>query len=69
MLNFMVWNFHGATSNEFMKVLKNCVKQRKPHIIALLKPRISGEQANRVCKKISFTNWVRVEELGFSGGI
>lgn len=30
---------------------------------------MSGDNANRVCKSLGFSNWVRVEAVGFSGGI
>lgn len=41
----------------------------KPKILGLLEPRVSGDQADGICKRIGLENWVRVEAVGFSGGI
>lgn len=35
----------------------------------MLKPRISGSSADKVCRSFGFDNWIRVEAIGFSGGI
>ncbi|XP_019188966.1 PREDICTED: uncharacterized protein LOC109183336 [Ipomoea nil] len=34
-----------------------------------MEPRISGASTNKVCKKFGFENWIRVEVVGFNGGI
>lgn len=52
-----------------MRVLKDLLSVHKPKILGLLEPRVSGEHADTICKKIKFENWVRVEAVGFSGGI
>ena len=30
---------------------------------------MSGQKASKILKRLGFTNWIRVEALGFSGGI
>lgn len=52
-----------------MRVLRNFVKMNKPNRVALMEPKISGDHADRVCKSSGFANWVRVEAIGFSGGL
>lgn len=42
-MKFMNWNCHGAASKEFLRVLNNFVQQRKPDLVALLEPKISGD--------------------------
>lgn len=69
MFKFMVWNCQGAASRAFLRALKDFVKTNKPDVIALLEPRIFGDQADKVCSSTRFDNWVRVEAVGFSGGI
>lgn len=45
------------------------IQTHRPHIIALLELRISGETADRTIRKIGYQNAHRVEATGFSGGI
>ncbi|XP_019163578.1 PREDICTED: uncharacterized protein LOC109159922 [Ipomoea nil] len=41
----------------------------KPCVISLFEPKVSGSHANDICSKIGFSDWIRVEAVGFSGGI
>lgn len=59
----------GAGSERFLRNLKELDKLYKPDIIAILEPRISGQVANIVCKRVGKENWIRVEANGFNGGI
>ncbi|KAG8654139.1 hypothetical protein MANES_05G103750v8 [Manihot esculenta] len=34
-----------------------------------MEPRVSGTHANAICGRLGFDNWIRVESLGFSGGV
>ncbi|XP_021621482.1 uncharacterized protein LOC110621511 [Manihot esculenta] len=34
-----------------------------------MEPRVSGTHADAICGRLGFDNWIRVESLGFSGGI
>ncbi|GKF32929.1 hypothetical protein Tco_0106129 [Tanacetum coccineum] len=38
-------------------------------ILIVVEPRVSGQKASKILKRLGFTNWIRVEALGFSGGI
>ncbi|XP_031110827.1 uncharacterized protein LOC116014988 [Ipomoea triloba] len=40
-----------------------------PNLVCLLEPKVSGDQANRICIGFGFEDWLRVEAVGFSGGI
>ncbi|XP_073051702.1 uncharacterized protein [Primulina eburnea] len=65
----MVWNCQGAASKELCRYLKDMVKNHNPKILGLLEPRVSGSHADAICNKMKYENWVRVEAVGFSGGI
>lgn len=41
----------------------------RPILIVLLEPKISGEVANVICKKIGKNRWGRSKADGFSGGV
>lgn len=49
--------------------MKEISKKYKIDVMCLAEPRISGVRADHVCKKLSFSNWVRVEVTGYAGGI
>lgn len=65
----IVWKSKGVTSNSFRHNLKNYIRLHNPSIVCLLEPRVSGNQANKICSSIGFDEWIRVEVVGFSGGI
>lgn len=52
-----------------MRVLKDMLCIQKPKLLGLLEPRVSGVHTDVICKKIGFDNWIRVEAVGFNGGI
>lgn len=67
--NMMCWNCRGARSDEFHRELKDLIRVHRPLIIILLEPRINGEVADSVCKRIGKRKWVQSEADGFSGGV
>ncbi|XP_019180199.1 PREDICTED: uncharacterized protein LOC109175391 [Ipomoea nil] len=68
-MNVLVWNCQGAASRTFRRTLKFFLHEYKPSILCLLEPKVSGDQANDICFDLGFDQWLRVEALGFSGGI
>ena len=53
----------------FLRTIKDLLKINNSMILGLLEPRISGVQADKRCNSLGFESWIRVEALGFSGGI
>lgn len=68
-MKIFCWNCQGDASRGFRSALLQFYKDAKPDIVSLLEPRISGDMANKVCQSLGFDNWIRVEAVGFSGGI
>ncbi|KAL8159774.1 hypothetical protein V2J09_001311 [Rumex salicifolius] len=68
-INIITWNAQGACSREFLITLKEIVRIHDPTILVLVETRISGSQANKVCRGIGFDGILRAEAIGFSGGI
>nr|GMC77844.1 uncharacterized protein LOC109150389 [Ipomoea batatas] len=58
----------GAGGRAFLRVLKNLIQVHKPDILSLVEPKVSGSHATSICKKLGYSDWVRVEAVGFSGG-
>ncbi|KAI9080045.1 hypothetical protein K1719_037978 [Acacia pycnantha] len=59
----------GAASKSFAVVLRELKKRYKVDVVVILEPRISGIQATKVIKSRGFKYSVRVEAVGFAGGI
>lgn len=45
------------------------IREHMPSIIVLIEPRINGEVADVVCKKLGKKTWIRSEAFGFSDGV
>jgi len=67
--NLLIWNIQGIGNSETLNILREHIRQHRPHIVALVETRISGVRAQSVNKKIGFRNCFRVEAQGFQGGI
>ncbi|XP_019173843.1 PREDICTED: uncharacterized protein LOC109169419 [Ipomoea nil] len=65
----LIWNCQGAASKDFCRTLKHFVRIHNPSIVCLLEPKVSGAHANSICASFGFPEWIRVEAIGFSGGI
>ncbi|KAK4277819.1 hypothetical protein QN277_015755 [Acacia crassicarpa] len=63
------WNCRGAGNRSFPLKTKDIVNKYYVNILCLLEPRISGVRADKVCRKLGFSHWMRVEATGFFGGI
>ncbi|XP_019158270.1 PREDICTED: uncharacterized protein LOC109154983 [Ipomoea nil] len=65
----LIWNYQGASGRPFRRALKHLLQVYKPNILGLFEPKVSGDQANKICSQLGFSEWIRVEAVGFSGGI
>lgn len=65
----LFWNCQGAASKAFKRTLKQFCRDHSPSLVCLLEPKVSGSHANKICKDLDFDEWIRVEAVGFSGGI
>jgi len=68
-MKLFIWNIQGAGNNEALNILREHIKNHRPHIVALVETRVSGAGAQLTCDKIGFKNCFRVEAQGFQGGI
>ncbi|XP_073019412.1 uncharacterized protein [Primulina eburnea] len=59
----------GAASKELNRVVKDIIKKFNPNVLGLLEPRVSGSHADDIGNKMGYDNWLRVEAMGFNGGI
>lgn len=67
--NLFVWNYRGARSDRFCRAFKQYMKDYQPEVVAMLEPRISGELADGVIRRLNFNFSLRVEANGFKGGL
>ncbi|CAL8132773.1 unnamed protein product [Prunus armeniaca] len=59
----------GAGSKKFPGIMKDLVKIHKIEMLVILEPRISGNTALNVIKKLGFSKYHVVDANGFSGGL
>ncbi|XP_019199146.1 PREDICTED: uncharacterized protein LOC109192895 [Ipomoea nil] len=62
-MDLFLWNCQGASGKPFHRVLKNLLQVYKPNVMGIFEPKVSGHQANTICSKLGFSDWVRVEAV------
>lgn len=68
-MSVISWNCQGIGNRETSRIVKTLISTHRPDILVLLEPKISGDKANKVCRELNFDDWVRVESVGYSGGV
>ncbi|OMO81305.1 reverse transcriptase [Corchorus capsularis] len=62
-------HLRGAGSKAFRRNSREFLWLYRPHIFIVVEPRISGDRANRVAKRLGFSDYHIVDPVGFSGGL
>ncbi|XP_074315106.1 uncharacterized protein LOC141651286 [Silene latifolia] len=65
----MVWNIQGTGNRNKISALKEVVKTYKPSILALVETHMGGNHAENIRQIIGYDGHIRVDAIGFSGGI
>lgn len=65
-LMILSWNVRGAGAKTLPLLIRDMVAYYKMSILGLVEPRISGEKADRVIKRLPFTHNHIVHAKGFS---
>lgn len=65
MSKFLIWNVRGAGGDQFSGTINNLKNLHHFDFLAVLEPRISGDRAANVIKKLSFERKEVVEASGF----
>lgn len=68
-MSVISWNCQGVATRDFVCVFKDMMRRHKPILVGLLEPRVSGSHIDDICKSFGFDQWLRIEAVGFSGGI
>ncbi|KAG8636043.1 hypothetical protein MANES_16G093425v8 [Manihot esculenta] len=63
------WNCRGSISSKFSQAFFQYKKLYKSDIFYLLETKVSGDNTNQICRKLGYDNWIRVEAVGYNGGI
>ncbi|KAK4279973.1 hypothetical protein QN277_011661 [Acacia crassicarpa] len=63
------WNCRGDGSRSFPQKIKDIINKYYANILCIIEPCVSGSRADKVCRTLGFSHWMRVEATGFSGGI
>lgn len=68
-MNAAFWNVRGANRVGFSNEINTLKRNHNLHFLAILEPRLSGIKAQKICKKLGFSNFHIEDARGFSGGI
>ncbi|XP_061351340.1 uncharacterized protein LOC133296386 [Gastrolobium bilobum] len=68
-MSVLFWNCRGAASGKLARTLKVLVQKHSIKLVALFEPRVSGDRAVKLGKKLGFEDCIIEEAQGFSGGI
>ncbi|PNX90011.1 hypothetical protein L195_g046134 [Trifolium pratense] len=69
MKNIASWNVRGAGSRSFPTMIRDFCSINHVDVLVIIAPRISGDVADKVIKRLGFPNHFKVDAVGFSGGI
>lgn len=69
LMNILAWNSRGAASRTFPGRVREIQKWNQIDVLILCETRVSGTRADTICRKLGFSNWMRIEATGFAGGI
>ena len=68
-MKIITCNCNSASFREFLRSSKEMIRKFLLNVLGLVETRISEEDADKVCRSLGFDEWIRVEAVGFSGGI
>lgn len=68
-INGIIWNCRGAGGPNFHSLMRDYIRIHHLNYVAIFEPRISGPRVDDVCRRIGLQGTVRVDAIGFSGGI
>ncbi|GAU21713.1 hypothetical protein TSUD_180570 [Trifolium subterraneum] len=68
-MNCLVWNCRGAIGHNFPSLIRDYTRIYHIDFLAILETCINGNADEKVIKKFGMDNCVRVDAIGFSGGI
>lgn len=68
-LSVLSWNCREARSREFLREMKEFNRVHRPAIAILMKPKLSGEVADFVCRNLGHDRWIKSNSEGFSDGV
>ena len=54
----MSYGRQGAASRDFLRSLKDMINYYKIDILGLLKPRVLGDLADEICRKLGYGNYI-----------
>ena len=68
-ISCLIWNVQGAGSRAFIAALKEIIKRNKPNIVVLVETHMRGDHADKLATVLGFNGHLRMDAIGFSGGI
>ncbi|KAF7803052.1 reverse transcriptase [Senna tora] len=65
----LAWNVRGAGGTDFKRIFRDMVNLHHPSVVILTETRLSGARADSVIPTLGFDSFIKVDAMGFAGGI
>lgn len=68
-MNIISWNTRGVGSADFRRAFRDLCASYNPDLLILTETRLSGVRATNIISFLGFERYLKVDSIGFSGGI
>lgn len=68
-INILSWNVKGAGNTDFRRVFRDLTNSHNPYLVILTETSLSGDRASSGISNLCFEGFLKVDAMGFSGGI
>lgn len=68
-MNIISWNVRSAAGADFRRIFREMIDSYKPDLVILSETRLSGQRAESIISTLGFNNHLKVDAMGFTGGI
>ncbi|XP_061354076.1 uncharacterized protein LOC133298753 [Gastrolobium bilobum] len=68
-MNILTWNCRGAAKKQFKSTFSRFRRKFGVGVAAILEPRVSGNKALNIIRRLGFSNFIISDAIGYSGGI
>ncbi|KAF7844493.1 reverse transcriptase [Senna tora] len=68
-MNIIYWNVCGCGSFDFRRIFREVMLMNQLDLVFLTETRLSGERANQIIPTLGFDRYIKVDAMGFAGGM
>lgn len=69
LMSLILWKSRGAGGKSFFRHAKDLIRVHQPTCFVIVEPRIYGNRARRIARRLMFSNFHIADPVGYAGGI